>query len=82
MTNGFRAERETTSEARIAARAMEMLRKMIREGRKDQIDYADIRDAVRAQVRKELVLARIEEAKLCKRPDRIKILQGIIEESD
>lgn len=75
--NGERIENEPTPEGRIAAVAVTLIREMRKKFSRPP-DYADMRDAIRAQVRKELTRARVAEAKECERPDRVEVLKKIL----
>lgn len=56
-----RIEREPTPEGRLAAVAKTIMLRAVEEKR--ECDYADFRDALRPFVERELVLARIDEAR-------------------
>lgn len=56
-----RIDQDATPEGRLAAVARSLAIRMA--GRKKEPDYADYRDALRPFVKRELLLARIEEAR-------------------
>jgi hypothetical protein len=61
--NGRATDEDTTPEARIAAVARALQLKFDPDSKVP--DFADYRDAIRVFIRKELVLARIDEARKC-----------------
>lgn len=75
--NGERIKREPTAEGRIAAVIVTVIREM-REKFKRTPDYADVRDAIREQVRREMARARLEEAKECKNEARMAVLKKML----
>lgn len=75
--NDPRVEGEPTPAGRIAAAAVNVFREL-RSKRKREADYADVRDGIDDTVRRELIRARIAEAKECGRSDRVKILRTML----
>jgi hypothetical protein len=61
--NGRATDQDTSPEARIAAVARALQLKFDPDSKVP--DFADYRDAIRVFVRKELILARIDEARKC-----------------
>ena len=80
----IRITQSELAEERIAAAAVSAFRRTIGSqfhgGYVNQfsVDYADVRDAVKQQVRKELIRARIAEAKECGHPERVVILEAML----
>jgi hypothetical protein len=76
--NGSRYEASETVEGRLAAVMMELLHTIEernrREKRADIVDYADIREALRPYVQKEIVHARIQEVTAARNEGRNRLV--------
>lgn len=74
MENANRYRYEETPEGRIAAIAASVVDR-IAELRKHPADFADIRDGIRAAVQREIVYARLAEARKCRNEKRVSELE-------
>lgn len=75
--NGRIHEEEVTPEERIAAVAKSLCTQMRKTLHGREPDYADFRDVLRPYIQKELLMARISEARSCSGlmlTDRIRVL--------